>query len=87
MATEPQLEELQPSAFAGCVRPAEGRDSGEAGGQAGKRKGAPGAGLAMVENPDRVEDHRPGACSDCGEVLGDALSVASPAARSAMFRW
>jgi transposase len=44
-------------------------------GKRGKRKGAPGAGLAMVENPDRVEDHRPGACSDCGEALGDALSV------------
>ncbi|WP_330290073.1 IS66 family transposase [Streptomyces sp. NBC_00576] len=29
----------------------------------------------MVENLDRVEDHRPGACSDCGEALGDALSV------------
>ena len=35
----------------------------------GKRKGAPGAGLAMVENPDRVLDHRPDACSDCGEAL------------------
>jgi hypothetical protein len=44
-------------------------------GKRGKRKGAPGAGLAMVEDPDRVQDHRPGACSDCGEALGDALSV------------
>jgi transposase len=44
-------------------------------GKRGKRKGAPGAGLAMVENPDRVQDHRPGACSDCREPLGDALSV------------
>ena len=44
-------------------------------GKRGKRKGAPGAGLAMVESPDRVQDHRPGACSDCGETLGDALSV------------
>jgi transposase len=41
----------------------------------GKRKGAPGAGLAMVENPDRVQDHRPGACSDCGEALDDVPSV------------
>jgi transposase len=41
----------------------------------GKRRGAPGAGLAMVESPDRVQDHRPGACSDCGEALGAALSV------------
>lgn len=44
-------------------------------GKRGKRKGAPGAGLATVENPDRVEDHRPGACPACGEGLGDALSV------------
>lgn len=35
----------------------------------GKRKGAPGAGLAMVGHPDRTEDHRPGACADCGEDL------------------
>jgi transposase len=41
----------------------------------GKRKGAPGSGLAMVENPDRVRDHRPGACSDCGEVLDGAPSA------------
>jgi transposase len=41
----------------------------------GKRKGAPGAGLAMVESPDRVEEHRPGACSDCGEGLGGVPSV------------
>lgn len=41
----------------------------------GKRRGAPGAGLAMVENPDRVQDHRPDACSDCGEALGGVPSV------------
>ena len=41
----------------------------------GKRKGAPGAGLATVDNPDRVQDHRPGACSDCGEALRGAPSA------------
>jgi len=44
-------------------------------GKRGKRKGAPGAGLATVENPDRVEDHRPGAYSARGEGLSVALSV------------
>jgi transposase len=38
-------------------------------GKRGKRKGAPGAGLAMVEEPHRVRDHRPDACRDCGEDL------------------
>jgi hypothetical protein len=41
----------------------------------GKRKGAPGSGLALVEVPDRVEDHRPAACADCGEDLGGRTSA------------
>jgi transposase len=44
-------------------------------GRRGKPKGAPGAGLAMVEKPDHVQDHRPGACPDCGEVLDGAPSA------------
>jgi transposase len=41
----------------------------------GKRKGAPGAGLAMVETPDCVQDHRPDACGGCGEGLRGAPSA------------
>ncbi|MBV9023544.1 MAG: IS66 family transposase, partial [Streptomycetaceae bacterium] len=41
----------------------------------GKRKGAPGAGLGMVESPDKIKNHRPGACGDCGAGLRGAPSV------------
>ncbi|MGI5515993.1 IS66 family transposase [Streptomyces sp. CA-106131] len=41
----------------------------------GRRKGTPGAGLGMVENPDQVENHRPRACADCGSHLRGAPSV------------
>ncbi|PYC86607.1 hypothetical protein C7C46_05720 [Streptomyces tateyamensis] len=41
----------------------------------GKQKGAPGSGLVMVEAPDRVEDHRPANCADCGEGLGGRASA------------
>jgi transposase len=41
----------------------------------GKRKGAAGAGLGMVENPDKIRDHRPRACGDCGARLRGAPSV------------
>lgn len=40
----------------------------------GRQPGAPRAGLAMVEAPDRVEDHRPSACGDCGETLAEGAS-------------
>jgi transposase len=41
----------------------------------GKRKGAPGAGLGMVENPDQVKNHRPHACAGCGSHLRGAPSA------------
>ncbi|PYC77122.1 hypothetical protein C7C46_19975 [Streptomyces tateyamensis] len=41
----------------------------------GRQPGAPGAGLGMVERPDRVEDHRPKACGGCGERLAGAESA------------
>ncbi|MEZ0096342.1 IS66 family transposase [Streptacidiphilus sp. EB129] len=41
----------------------------------GKRRGAPGAGLGMVERPDKVRNHRPGACGDCGTGLRGVPSV------------
>lgn len=45
------------------------------GARRGKRKGAPGAGLGLVEHPDTVEDHRPSACGDCGSTLRSMPSV------------
>jgi transposase len=41
----------------------------------GKRKGAPGNGMGMVEVPDKVKNHRPHACGDCGSGLRGAPSV------------
>ncbi|WP_127354342.1 IS66 family transposase [Actinacidiphila soli] len=41
----------------------------------GKRKGAPGTGLGMVESPDKVRNHRPRACGDCGTGLRGIPSV------------
>jgi len=35
----------------------------------GRQPGAPGSGLAMVENPDEVEDHVPAGCGGCGQLL------------------
>lgn len=39
----------------------------------GRRPGAPGSGLAMVENPDEVED--PAGCGGCGPLLSTEDSV------------
>jgi transposase len=41
----------------------------------GRQPGAPGAGLAMVETPDQVEEHLPDACGGCGKTLSAADSV------------
>ncbi|WP_425581928.1 DUF6444 domain-containing protein [Streptosporangium fragile] len=41
----------------------------------GRQPGAPGAGLAMVETPDQVEEHVPDACGGCGKTLSAADSV------------
>ncbi|MEU4235675.1 IS66 family transposase [Nonomuraea sp. NPDC026600] len=41
----------------------------------GRQPGAPGAGLAMVETPDQVEEHLPDACGGCGKRLSAADSV------------
>lgn len=41
----------------------------------GKQPGAAGASLALVEDPDRVVDHVPAACSGCGNGLGHRLDV------------
>lgn len=38
----------------------------------GKQPGAPGAGLALVADPDEVIDHEPGACGGCGAGLDGA---------------
>jgi zinc-finger binding domain of transposase IS66 len=38
----------------------------------GRQPGVSGAGLAMAETPDPVEDHRPSVCGDCGETLSGA---------------
>ncbi|WIY00590.1 IS66 family transposase [Amycolatopsis mongoliensis] len=35
----------------------------------GKQPGAPGANLSLVENPDRIVEHAPSACSGCGAGL------------------
>lgn len=40
----------------------------------GRRKGAPGFGLALVEVPDQVENHRPASCAGCGEGLAGRAS-------------
>jgi transposase len=40
----------------------------------GKQKGAPGSGLALVDAPDEIVDHRPGACGDCGKRLAGRAS-------------
>ncbi|TDD06135.1 hypothetical protein E1292_15775 [Nonomuraea deserti] len=37
--------------------------------------GAPGSGLAMVENPDEVKDHVPAGCGGCGQQLSTEDSV------------
>ncbi|MEV4841603.1 IS66 family transposase [Nonomuraea sp. NPDC049486] len=41
----------------------------------GRQPGAPGSGLAMVENPDEVEDHVPAGCGGCGQFLSAEDSV------------
>ncbi len=41
----------------------------------GKQPGAPGSGLALVEDPEEVVDHVPQACAGCGGDLGDAEEV------------
>lgn len=38
----------------------------------GKQPGAPGAGLALVADPDEVIEHEPGACGGCGAGLDGA---------------
>ncbi|MGH9029274.1 MAG: IS66 family transposase [Acidimicrobiales bacterium] len=38
----------------------------------GKQPGAPGANLAMRDEPDEVVIHEPGQCASCGEDLSDA---------------
>jgi transposase len=48
--------------------------AGRAGGakrKRGKQKGAKGFSLEMSDHPDRVIDHVPERCEDCGECLGD----------------
>ncbi|MFI7128054.1 transposase [Nonomuraea sp. NPDC050153] len=44
----------------------------------GRQPGAPGAGLAMAETPDEVEDHVPAACGGCGKEVsaGDSVGYA-----------
>lgn len=44
-------------------------------GRRGKRAGAPGRALGMVEDPDSVEDHRPGVCGGCGSGLEEMPSA------------
>jgi transposase len=44
-------------------------------GPRGKRKGAPGSGLALVEEPDETVDHRPARCGGCGEELAKVASA------------
>lgn len=41
----------------------------------GKRTGAPGKALEMVEKPDKVRNHRPTACGDCGAGLRGVPSL------------
>jgi len=43
---------------------------GKGGGKAGKRPGAPGAGLAQARAPDREVAHFPRACGGCALPLG-----------------
>ncbi|MFI7643870.1 hypothetical protein [Nonomuraea sp. NPDC049400] len=47
----------------------------KSGNKRGRQPGAPGAGLAMVENPDQVEEHVPGVCGNCGKILSTLDSV------------
>lgn len=48
----------------------------------GKRKGAPGAGLGLVEHPDQVANHQPQACGAAAAACGRYPRSASIAARS-----
>ncbi|MBW8735733.1 MAG: transposase [Streptomyces turgidiscabies] len=41
----------------------------------GRQPGAGGSGLSMTEKPDTTEDHVPGACGDCGQVLDKNDSI------------
>lgn len=41
----------------------------------GRQKGQSGRGLALVEDPDEVVEHRPDACAGCGQGLADAVSA------------
>jgi transposase len=53
-------------------RPLRRRSGRKPGGQVGHK----GATLEMVDNPDRVEDHRPASCAHCGEELGEGAAQA-----------
>lgn len=45
------------------------KDTTQARRKRGRQPGAPGTGLAMVDRPDWIRNHRPKACGGCGEQL------------------
>jgi transposase len=47
----------------------------ESGRRRGRQPGAPGAALSLVEDPDRIVDHRPQICAHCAADLSGAASV------------
>lgn len=56
-------------------RPRRSRNRSQRSGRArGKQKGQPGNGLALVEEPDRIEDHRPSSCAGGGEDRAEVPS-------------
>ncbi|WP_327106318.1 DUF6444 domain-containing protein [Nonomuraea glycinis] len=56
------------------VRP-DKKSSVDTGKKRGRQPGAPGAGLAMVESLDQVEEHVPDTCGGCGKALSVADSI------------
>jgi len=65
---------LMPPSSDGFVKP-ERRKKPSSGRPKGKQPGAPGTGLALVEDPGRTEDVFPSACDDCGSALERSASV------------
>ncbi|WP_370947658.1 DUF6444 domain-containing protein [Amycolatopsis sp. cg5] len=57
------------------VKPAPKSLRGKTGRGKGKQPGAAGANLKLVDNPDRVVEHVPSACSGCGTGLRNRPSV------------
>jgi transposase len=56
----------------------ENKPAPSSGRKRGRQPGSPGSGLAMVDQPDLIEDHVPAACSGCGAHLsaGDRTGFA-----------